>query len=169
MHREYSFLTHTLNFGDKARTGTNPATGETVVFPIDNGLTDDEVEAVQDLFDDNGIDGPEPDCEGYSIYGDDGSYLRFRCHDLDAGEPVIGIPIELVTPALTDEILTIILDATRVGNLALTSGIGKAVRLTSGPPSPAQLKRWPDAATITSIIELRHWLINVIGSREVTV
>jgi len=169
MHLEFSFYTHTCNFGDAVRTGTNPFTGETTEFPVDDGMTEDEIDAVQDIFDDNGIEGPEPEHEGYAVFSDDGSSIRFRCHDLDAGDPITGIPIELVVPHLTDEVLTIIMDVARAGNLALTSVTGEDVRLIEKQPDSTQLKRWPDAATIGSVADLRDWLNNVIGSGEVNV
>jgi hypothetical protein len=121
MYREFSFYTHTCNFGNAVRTGTNPFTGEIMEFPVDDGMTEDEIDAVQDIFDDNGIEGPEPEYEGYAVYNDDGSSIRFRCHDLGAGDPITGIPIEIVVSNLTDEVLAIIIDVARAGNLALTS------------------------------------------------
>ncbi len=169
MQREYSFYTHTLNFGDKVRTSTNPFTGETTRFPIDNGMTKEEIEAVQSIFDENGIDGPEPDFEGYAVYSDDGSSLRFRCNDLHDGHSITGIPIELVSVALTDEVLSIILDVARAGNLAFTSVTGEDVRTVDNVPTPLQLKRWPHAATIKSVADLRCWLTDIIGFREVHV
>lgn len=167
MHKEYSFYTHTLNFGDKVRKGTNPFTGEATEFPIDDGMTDEEIEAIQDIFDEYEIDGPEPEFEGYAMYSDEGSSLRFRCNDLDDCDLITGIPIELVTPTLMDEMLSIILQVARAGNLAFTSVTGEDVRIVDCVPTAVQLRRWPDARTVNSISELRDWLINVIGSREV--
>lgn len=65
-------MLHTCNLGDTARTGTNPFTGEPVEFPMDDGLTHEEMDAPQDVFEENGIDGPEPDGEGYAVFGPEG-------------------------------------------------------------------------------------------------
>jgi len=45
------------------------------------------------IIDENGIDDPEPEFEGYAVYSDDGGSLRFRCNALDAGEPIAGISV----------------------------------------------------------------------------
>jgi hypothetical protein len=168
-HWEYSFLLHTCNLGDAARTGRNPFTGEPVEFPIDDGLTDDEIDAIQDVFDENGIDGPEPDGQGYAVYGADGDCLRFRCNDLDAGEPISGIAAEAVVKELSDQILTVILDVARAGHLALTSSVGDCVRIPDRTPDAKLLKRWPDAQSLSSISELRQWFEDSIGGRQVHV
>jgi len=46
----YSFVLLTCNLGSTTHSGTNPFTGEAVEFPIDDGLTEDEIEALQETF-----------------------------------------------------------------------------------------------------------------------
>jgi len=168
-HWEYSFLFHTRNLGDAARTGINPLTGNAIEFPIDNGLTDDEVDAIQNVFAENGIDGPEPDGEGYAVYGSDGEYLRFQCYDLEGSAPISSIDGEAVVKQLTDSVLTIILDVARAGNLVLTSSVGDCVRIPDDSPTEILLNRWPDAESLSSVSELRRWLQETIGGRRVRV
>lgn len=54
IHSKYSFLRHTGNTGDSACIGTNPFSDETVRFPIVDSFTDDEIGALQEVFDENG-------------------------------------------------------------------------------------------------------------------
>lgn len=167
-HWAYGFLLHTCNLGDAVRTaGTNPFTGEAVVVPIDDGLSDDEIDALRDVFDENAIDGPEPEGEGYAVYGADGDSLRFRCFTFDGDHSICDIAAEVVVKQLSDDILTIILDVARAGNLALTSSVGDCVRIPGRRPDPKLLKRWPDAQPLSSISELRQWLQDSIGGRQV--
>jgi hypothetical protein len=168
-HWGYSFLLHTCNLGSQTRTSTNPFTGETVESTMDAGLTDDEINALQDVFDENGIDGPEPEGEGYAAYRAEGESLRFRCNDLDEGEPIDGIAAEVVVKQLSDELLTIILDVARAGNLVLTSSVGDCVRVPIRDPDHKLLQRWPDAVAVSSIAELRQWLQESIGGRKLHV
>ena len=169
MYREYSFCAHTLNFGSIFRSVVNPFTGASVNMPIDRGMTDEEAKAVREVFKNNGIEGPEPELEGYATYGDNGSSLRFRCQKFDTINSIIGLSMELVTPELTDQYLSIILKVARSGNLALTSSTGEDVCVIDTQPNAVQLKRWPDAITIRSVVELRDWLENTIGYREVRI
>lgn len=168
-HLEYSFLLHTCNLGDTARTGTNPFTGKVVEFLIDDGLTNEEIDALQEVFDENGIDGPEPQGEGYAAYGPAGNSLRFRCNDLDDGESISSIAVEVVVKELSAEILVIVLDVARAGNFALTSSVGDCVRIPDRSPDVKLLERWPDATSLSSISELRQWLKDSIGGRHVHV
>lgn len=166
-HWLFSFGLHTCNVGDAERVGTDPFTGASVSFPIDDGLTDDEIENLHDTFDEYGIDGPEPDGEGYAVYGSDGERLRFRCDDLDGGEPITDIAAELTVKRLSDEMLLIILNVARTGNLALTSTVGDNVRIVDRAPGEDLLARWPDAESVSSAAELRAWLEDTIGGRQV--
>ena len=131
--------------------GVNPATGESVAFPVDSGLTDDEIDGIREVFHQNGIDGPEPAFEGYAAYFGGGSSLRFRCYDLDATVPIIGFPIELITQSLTDDVLAVIPATARAGHLALTSPVGSDVCVIDNQPTQAQTERWPDASTISTV------------------
>jgi hypothetical protein len=166
-HWEHSFLLHTCNLGESVRTGTNPFTGEAVEFPVDDGLTDDEIDALQDAFDENGIDGPEPDGEGYAVYGDEGDCLRFRCPDLDDGVPITGVAAEITVRELSNAVLAVVLDVARAGNLALTSTVGDCVRIVDRPPDRKMLERWPDAQTLSSVADLRQWLQESVGGQRV--
>ena len=168
-HWEYSFHLHTCNLGESARTGTNPFTGQTVEVPIDEGLSDAEIDAIQAVFDENGIEGPEPAGEGYAVYGANSDSLRFRCNDLDEGEPISGIDVEVVVTSLSDKVLATILEVARAGNLAMTSSLGDCVRIIDRVPDRSLLERWPDAQTLSSATQLRQWLQGIIGGDQVHV
>ncbi len=168
-HWEYSFLMHTCNLGDQSGKATNPFTGETIEFPMDYGLTREEIDAIQDIFDENGVDGPDPDGEGYVMRRIQSESLRFLCYDLDAAEPIAEIAVEVIVKDLPDQVLTLILDVARAGNLALTSSVGDSVRIPGKKLSAEVKKRWPDAQSLSSISELRQWLQDSIGGRQVHV
>ncbi len=168
-HWEYSFLLHTSNLGDNVRTATNPFTGETIESAIDNGLTQAEIDAVQDVFDQNGIDGPEPEGEGYAVYGSNGDHVRFRCRDLNDGLPITEIVVEIVVSQLSDEILQLLLQLARAGNLLLMSSAGDCVQIVDNKPNRRLQTRWPDIQTMSSNVNLKAWLQEVIGGRKVHV
>lgn len=166
-HWEYIIYLHTCNLGDKSPSGTNPFTGEPVEYAIDRGLVYSELEAVRDVFDSNEIRGPEPNSEGYAIYGSGGDSLRFRCHSLDARETIKGMTVEIVVRHLSTATLETVLDVARAGNLALTSCVGDRIRIVDREPNVAELARWPDAESISSVHELRGWIEDTIGGRKV--
>jgi len=134
----------------------------------DGYMSDDDIQAIQDLFDELGVEGPEPEFEGYAFYAENGDSIRFRHPDLESGDVPSGIPIEVVVAELTEAHLKIIADVARVGNLALTSVTGEDVRLFGVKPTSKQLEMWPDAATIEGTADLRHWLNTIIEPREVS-
>ena len=130
-HFEYTFGLYTSNLGEAVRTVQNPFTGKPVSIPIDRGLTEQEINAVKAVFDRNGLQGPEPEFEGYAIYGTGGDSLRFRGGDFDCGIAVIGFSVEIVVRHLMEAMLEIVLDAARAGNFALMSCVGDCVRVSS--------------------------------------
>jgi len=168
-HWSWSFYLQTCNFGDSVRTVPHPFANKTIIVPIDNGLTKEELKAVQAVFAENGIEGPEPDGEGYALYGDDGAKLRFLSRDLDGELPITGMVVEITVKELTDEFLRIVLDVARCGNLALTSSVGDQVRLVERIPTDSQLARWPDAKPVSSVADLRASLEHDIGGTQVHV
>ena len=167
-HWEYSFLLHTCNLGESQVTRTNPFTGEPVIVHIDDGLSVEERRAIQAVFAEHGIEGPEPDFEGYAMCSDDDS-LRFRCDDLDGDAPISNFEVEVVVKQLSDELLAIVLDVARAGNLALMSSVGDCVRIAHDAPAATLIKRWPDAEPLSSIADLREWLQQKIEGRRVRI
>ena len=164
---EFSFHLHTLNLGTTDRSGTNPFTGEAVDFHEDEGLTDDQIDGVQDVLDEYGFDGPEEDGEGYALYGDDGSSIRFRYMDLESGDAVCNVPVEITVPRITKDVLTILREVATAGGFALTSFTGEHARLIGASPTAAHRNRWPDVQSLRSMTEFRDWLVDTIGYREV--
>ncbi|MCA9077672.1 MAG: hypothetical protein KDA93_21780 [Planctomycetaceae bacterium] len=148
----------------------NPFTGESLEIPIDDGLTETELESLITVFVNNRVEGPEPDCEGYARYDDDGGDIRFRGGELDGSNPIIGFMVEIVVRTLEDDHLNLILDVCRAGNFALESpvaGDGVDFLLVDRGPSERERKRWPECRVITKTDELRLWLDEQIGFREV--
>jgi hypothetical protein len=164
---EYTFYFHTRNLGDTVRKGTNPFTGEPVEFPIDEGLSQSERDALTKVLAAHGFNGPEPDGEGYALYLPNDQSVRIRSGEFDRTERIPGFAVEIIVLELTDDILKIMLDVAQSGNLALTSVTGEDVRLVSRPDDDKALKRWPDARPLESTAELRTWLVDVIEGRQV--
>ncbi|QDU79952.1 hypothetical protein Pla110_16740 [Polystyrenella longa] len=165
-HWSYSFGIHTSNLGDRYREGTNPFTGKTTRFPIDDGLTDSEIAAIKQVFKDNGFKGPEPDGDGYAIYGRDGSSLRFRFRDLDSDPRCVSGTVEIVVKKLNTKIIGFVLDVARAGNMVITNGVRDALVLDRDPD--AQLKsRWPDAKKVSSVSELGNWITKTVFGHRV--
>jgi len=164
--QEYSFQLFTLNLGTDVRAGKNPFTDQHIAFPVDDGLTDGQINAFQNTLDGYGFDGPGADHEGYALYRDDGGYLKFRSIDLGSGDTLCNVSVELLVPVLTKDILFIIRDIVHAGEFALTSFTGEDARLISRSPTSAHLKRWPGITTLNSMSELREWLTETIGCRK---
>ncbi len=165
---EYSFCALTRNLGDRTKPTTNPFTGESIATHIDDGLTAEEMQALKSVFDANGIEGPEPEFEGYARHWDQGDSVRFRGFELGTEQPVRDFSAEIVCGQLTGELLSILLSAGQIGNLALASSTGEDVCVIGSEPTEAQLTRWGEVRTIRSEAGLRDWLDNTIGFREVT-
>ncbi len=165
-HWEFSFQFHTSNLTEATRTQINPFTGEPIAIPIDNGLTEDETRRMLQVFEENGINGPEADGEGYAVYGSKGDSIRFRCSNLDDSIPVKAIACEVVVRELSDEVLAIIVDVARAGNMVLTSCTGDCARVVGRSLDAKVLTRWPDAEPLSSVDELRAWLQGTIGGRK---
>lgn len=164
---EYSFHLHTRNLGDTVRKTTNPFTGETIEVPIDDGLSQAERDALAKVLSTHGFKGPEPEGEGYALYLPNDQSVRIRGGELDGTRRITGFAVEIVVVELNEDILKIVLDMARSGNLALTSFTGDKVRLVSRPDDDKALKRWPDAKPVESTAELRAWLVDVTEGRRV--
>lgn len=167
--REFTFCMHTCRLGNRMRKGTNPFTGAAVEFPIDDGLSMGERSALRAVFDTYGVEGPEPEFEGYALYLPGNGSVRLRGFpDLaDAAAPAIGLSVEIVVEALSNDVLAFVLEVAREGNLALMSSTGKSVRLVTESKDPRVRMRWLDAALIATVADLRVWLEADVGSREV--
>jgi hypothetical protein len=164
---EYSFYFHTRNLGTEVRKGTNPFTNEPVNFPIDDGLTKTERLAIAKVMTDHGFNGPERHGEGYALYLPEDQYIRIRGGDLRGAETTTGFAVEIVVLELTDDVLEIMLQIARAGNLAFTSVTGEDVRLVDRPSDAMTLERWPDAKLIETTGELKTWLVDTIEGRQV--
>ena len=102
--REFTFCMHTCRPGDRVRKGKNPFTGAIVEFPIDDGLSISEREALCALFDKYAVEGPEPDFEGYALYLPENGSVRLQGFpDLQVapGKPAIGLSVEIVVTKLS--------------------------------------------------------------------
>jgi hypothetical protein len=164
-HWHFTFLLHTCNLGGGRKAITNPFTGEVFDVPIDIGLMPSEIEAVQRTFIENGIEGPEyTGNEGYGAYI--GKGFEFRCFELDGPNRIESIGVDLRVSNLSDEVLGVILAVARAGNLALTSSSGTLARIVDRTPEENLLSRWPDAKTISSIEDVRNWLVSGIRGVE---
>lgn len=170
-HTAYSFILYSCRLGDRVRKGENPFTGESIEFPIDDGLNAADRAAVGRVFAKHGVKGPEPEGEGYVLKLSDNGSIRFRGGDLDDADDQ-GLPslaTEVVVEQLSDEVLNFLLEVARQGNLAFMSPTGDCVRLVQPSADPRVKKRWPDAAVIGTAGELRLWLEKDIGGRKVLV
>ena len=164
----YGFFLHTCHLSDRVRKGINPSTGEPVEFPIDDGLTDVERNAVRRVFAKFGVEGPEPEFEGYALYIPGNGSVRFRGGEFEDDEmPIKGLDVEISVKKLSDDILRLVFEVARQGNLAFMSSIGDQVGLPSKSSGARSKKRWPEATIIESTDSLRSWLENQIGSRKV--
>ena len=169
---EYTFCLHTCRLGDRIREATNPFTGERIRIHIDDGLTSAELAAVRKHFDAYGVQGPEPEGEGYALYLPSNGSVRFRGGpDLDdtVSCALTGYAVEIVVSELSDDVLGFVHDVARHGNMAFMSSIGDEVCLVNEPISPKLKQRWPNAHMILTIRELRAWLENRIEGRMVYV
>jgi hypothetical protein len=155
---EYHFVLHTCNLGSKTKTVVNPFTRQELKVPLDDGLVERETEAVRKIFAQHAIEGPfkAGHVSGYSIYAND--WVSLRCFELGGSTPVEGIDVFLTLSELTNEALELILELARDGNLALTSQLGKLVRIVGRHPTSEELARWPDAKKLSTTTELRNWL-----------
>jgi hypothetical protein len=167
--REFSFLLHTCNLGEKTRTGVNPFTKETIHFPIDDGLSDSESDAVLEILESHGFEEPEEEGEGYVLSWSDRECLQLRSGAFEPiAEGISSVEVELLSVGtIPDQVLAIILEIAIAGNLALMSPTGEDVRVPAKAKLPQVLKRWPDAAVIETVDELRAWLTDTIEGRPV--
>lgn len=127
----YSFYFHTRNLGKKVHRATDPFTGEARDIPIDDGLTASERKVLGSVLAKHGFKGPEPEGEGYALYLAEGQRVRVRDGDLMGTEPITGFAVEVTVLELTDEVLGVLLDLAKSGNLAFTSETGDNVRIVS--------------------------------------
>lgn len=167
---EYSFLLHTCNLGEQRPSRfVNPFTKEPVIEHLDTGLLEVERTALKRVFDKYGFEGPEPEAEGYVLRFASRGKLRWRSGTYDPCPlGATSFPFELTSCSLTEEALTIILELAQAANCLLMSPFGEDVRIPASLESKAVRSRWPDAALIQSVDDLRDWLINEIGGREVS-
>lgn len=169
-HWEYSFILHTCRLGDRVGKATNPFTGDPVEFPIDDGLSVAERKDVRAVFACFGVEGPEAGFEGYALYLPASGSVRFRGGDLEQDEPPLtSFSVELVAQNVADEVLRLVLDVARQGNLAFMSSTGERVCLAKESRDLRIKQRWPDAGLILTTNALRSWLENQIGGRKVHV
>ena len=171
-HWEYCFYQHTCHLGDRVRKATNPFTGEPVEFPIDDGLTAGECDDVRRVFEKFEVQGPEPHGEGYALYLPENESVRFRGGpDIDDpdGVPLVGFSVEIVVKNLSDDVLALVLDVARQGNLAFVSSTGESSALVNASNDPRIQKRWPNAGVIGTNNALRSWLESNIDRRRLHV
>lgn len=162
-HLEFSFLLYTTNLGTRSRKAINPFTKKVVQFPIDDGLSDDETEALVEYLEERGFEGPEPHGEGYVLHrGGDTFRLRFD----DEGNSV-SPEAELVVRKLDDEFAKIVFETATVANCVLMSPIGEHVCVPATRYRKTLLARWPGLRRLSSAKDLRGWLENDLGSRRV--
>lgn len=115
----------------------------------------------------HGFDGPEPDGEGYALYLADDQSVRIRGGELNGEYPITGFAVEIISLEVTDDILRIMLELARNGNLAFTSVVGDKALLVDRLDDEKSQQRWPDAKIVQTTADLRRWLIDEIGGRQV--
>lgn len=167
---EYSFTLYTRRLGERVRKTTNPFTGEPAESPIDLGMTAEERDAVRRVFHVYGIEGQEPDGEGYARYIAGNGSIRFR-GNLEMADsspwPTTSLGVEIVVMRLSDDVLVPVLDVARKGNLAFMSSWNEGVSLVEESDDPRIKRCWPGAGLIQSVEELRGWLESKVDSRAV--
>jgi hypothetical protein len=162
-HLEFSFLLYTTNLGTRSGEATNPFTKKIVQFPIDEGLSDDETEALVEYLEEQGFEGPEPHGEGY-VLDRGGDTFRHRFDDEgNSASP----QAELVVRKLDNDFAKIAFEIASVANCVLMSPVGKHVCVPAARYRKALLARWPDLRQLSSPKDLRSWLENDLGSRKV--
>jgi hypothetical protein len=136
----------------------NPFTGDEFEQPVDGGLSNEETDAIREIFAAHNIQGPFDGGHLVGpVYGNES--LNFHTEfELGGDSPVVSISVFVSVDDLSDEILVTILTLARNGNLSLMSQLGTSVRIVDRQPTSKELARWPDAKKLTSTAELRQWL-----------
>ncbi|HEY8749462.1 MAG TPA: hypothetical protein VIM11_15865 [Tepidisphaeraceae bacterium] len=152
---------YTCNLTSRSRIGTNPFTGETVHFPLDDGLTPQERTNLEAQL--SQMRASTADEDGYrTINCPDGG--EFTIGVARNNTPLVSCHIEIIT--LTDDVIASILDLARSGNMAIRSSIDSdVVALTKPPQSGLIAGRWPGAPVINAPGQLRSWLEGSVWKR----
>jgi hypothetical protein len=145
--RHYSFELQTLNLGDQVRRGV-------VKFNINDGMTEDELDAVNKVLDDAGASPVDP--EGYralSLSNDTrvkiGGFLVEGFIE-DSVEGVHSLPVDLATKEeFSKTEAALILQLAKAGNLFVASGDPNLVA-TTGQVVAKRFYKLHDKASITA-------------------
>jgi len=120
-------MIYTCNLSSKYRTGTNPFTGQTMKFPLDDGLTVEEhTSMTKQLVE---MQASEVDPDGYcKIRCIDGREFNISVGPIDADIPFVACDVEI--NVLTPDVITSLFRLARSANMAIT-------RQCCGPPRVA--------------------------------
>jgi hypothetical protein len=148
---------HTCNLGTKVRKGANPFTGEPLEFPIDDGLTAAEREAVRRLLAE--VRAGDPDPESYCrVVLPEGSVVNVGIGSLNNPDlPCIAFALECSSVNL--EVASFIHALASKGNMSIGSAVDpKVVALPLREQRERVVRRWPNALVVTLPGQLEAWL-----------
>jgi hypothetical protein len=165
--QEYDFALHTCNLSDATKSVTNPFTKEVFRVPDDDGMSDEDVHAIREIFAAYSIKGPIDGGHLVGpVYGND--WITFHPgYDFGGPNPVVAVCAFLAVPDLSDDVSKLIFTLARDGNLALMSTDAKKVRIVGRQPNLREVARWPGATSIRSIKDVRKWLLEEVRGRPV--
>lgn len=131
--KQYAFELATLDLGDKVRRGRTSFSGGTVEFKVASAMSEDDLDAVNDILDDLGAS--RPDDEGYREFSmSNGTRVRiggFVENPEVAGAGVHSLPAEF---SVKDEFSTaeaaVVLQIAEAGNLFVTSSSDPSLAAT---------------------------------------
>jgi hypothetical protein len=147
---------HTCNLGTQVRETRNPFTGETIVYPIDSGLTPAERESARSLLAEAGASAPDPDMYSHVVLSD-GSSVNIGVDNLYTDDPCIALALEYYT--LNPAVASFVHSLASRGNMAIISTTNpKIVALPLIGQRDRVLSRWPETRVVISHAELEDWL-----------
>ena len=168
MLREYSICALTRNLGDEISETTNPFTGEVIKSYIDKGLTSEERLALEELFDEVGLEMSDSEPGSYERGWGSQVCLTIRDLYLDKEYPVRNFTLEVITDELTSDILSILMNIAKSGNLAFASCAGEDPCVVESSATDDEKSRWGEISVIIDNGALAGWLNNTLGFREVS-
>ncbi len=152
----FSLAFLTCNLSDAVREGVNPFTGEKVRAPVDVGLNPDEFATLFQALKVLNATGPDESGYHYAYLADE--YVGIGAGDVNDSFPRRGFAVE-VEGNLSVPIAEILWTLATAANVCISSSIEPdIIALTRQYTDQRVAERWPQAAYISSPVELYTWL-----------
>ena len=152
--QEHELDLRTCNLGSEVKEAANPFTGDPWRVHIDDGLTDDERNAVRALLARVGASEPDPDtyCQ---IRLSDGSRVNVAIGTLNMAHPCVAFAVEFqsLSPAVAEFVFSL----AQAGNMTIRA-TSTVVAVLSPATKVRVQERWPTAQVVGSPVELESWL-----------